>query len=96
MNNQILIVCNDLNDGEALLRNISGETKIKDINYFTIGYAGATVELKNGDVYIVMKPAEGLKGHKIEKAYVHRDVHKYFVDNIINPLFVDGVDIVYF
>ena len=46
MNNQILIVCNDLNDGEALLRNILGETKIKDINYFTIGYAGATVELE--------------------------------------------------
>lgn len=80
-----LIFSNDLKAGILLLESLVSELKLKEVDGFNKGYSTASLSLKNGDSYKVVKGNDSSRGHRFNKAYVSKDVSEEFVNCCIKP-----------
>jgi len=60
----------------------------QDIVYFKKGAYDYSIQLKNGDYYLVVPASNNARGHKCHKAYVQHGVDIDCIRNIIMPMLV--------
>ena len=95
-NNKILIVCNNIDNGNKMLEKLLGEFKFKDFEYFTKGYGASRAKLKNGNLYIVIKESPNIIGHRFNALYIDETVSKSFIDDCLKPHFINGEENIFY
>jgi hypothetical protein len=84
-------------EAKEFLENIVGEMKYKEVkNVIKFPPSGYEVNLINGTTYRVLVAGDVVRGHKIDKAYVSRNVSVDFINRVLIGLFLGDVDIEYF
>ena len=84
--NTTLIFAESIHVGEIFLHRLLIRDNIANLSSLTKTSNNITVITTDGDRYIVLKPTESTKGHRVKKSYIQEGISEEILYNVIMPI----------
>ena len=85
-----------MKEGKSFLDDVIGNMKYKDVEYFIRYPYSYEAKIKDGTIYRVLTAGDPVRGHRIDKAIISKDLSIEFMTTILPALFIGDIDVEYF